>query len=99
MCHRDFNSRNLALRQDLSCVVIDLGLAVCVRGAAHSRPGGKGGHGKPPALNEVGKEDTASPRHLMRWARGTRQAPALNEVDKGSTVSLLHLIRRVEGAR
>ncbi|KAA0193799.1 hypothetical protein HAZT_HAZT000929 [Hyalella azteca] len=81
MAHRDFNTRNLALREDLSCVVIDLGLAVCVKGASHSRPGRPYTHGTPPALNEVGSVRYMAPELLEGAVNLTECEAALRQID------------------
>ncbi|KAF2351604.1 Protein kinase domain [Trinorchestia longiramus] len=81
MSHRDFNSRNLVLREDLSCVVIDLGLAVCVKGASHSRPGRPYTQGTPPALNEAGSLRYMAPELLEGAVNLSECEAALRQID------------------
>uniref|UniRef100_A0A6A7GBD5 receptor protein serine/threonine kinase n=1 Tax=Hirondellea gigas TaxID=1518452 RepID=A0A6A7GBD5_9CRUS len=81
MSHRDFNSRNLVLRADMSCVVIDLGLAVCVKGSNHSRPGRPSATGTPPALNEAGSVRYMAPELLEGAVNLSECEIALRQID------------------
>ncbi|XP_074652382.1 uncharacterized protein LOC141906846 [Tubulanus polymorphus] len=39
IAHRDLNSRNILVKPDLSCVIIDFGFAMCISGSRLSRTG------------------------------------------------------------
>lgn len=61
--HRDLNSRNILVKQDLSCCICDLGFAMKISGSKYYH-NGEEQHAETKSINEVGTRRYMAPEVL-----------------------------------